>query len=660
MSATRSPHGPEAGAVQPPDSSDKPVSVPVGHRHHSVLQWQFLEQLKRRNVVRVGILYLAVCWLILEPVHVIFHMLEVPVWANRLVVILMAVGLPAALAFAWVFELTPEGLKPASEEPQHRSLRLKAGQRLNRAIVVVMALALSYLLFDKFWLSRHFAPERLITATPRAAGVSAPAIPEKSVAVLPFLDMSEKKDQEYFSDGLSEELIDLLTKIPQLRVPARTSSFYFKGKQETIPNIAKALGVANVLEGSVRKSGSTLRITAQLIRADNGYHLWSQTYDRQLDDIFKVQDEIAGALVKALRVSLLEGQAPNAMLTTSSEAYELYLQARSLLRTGNSDDFLRAYADLQLAVRDDPKFAYAWSMLASILSDDSVDWTRVFKTSASPTTPAEVNQELQQSWSSQDTNRNWASSWQQARGAARAAAEQAIQWGPDLGRSHAAMGLVLLGLDWNWSAADVEFKRARELDPGNASITLQTARLAMFLGRLNEALELANQAYAQDPLGDSLGMLGQLQYFVGDYERAQQSLRRAIELWPTETGLHDRYARVLLARGEPQAALTEFEREAAPQFRDVGIPFALDALGRHAEADRAMALTEQQWGNGMAWNIACFYGSRNAADPAFAWLDRAYRQHDGGLHYLKVEPTLASLRRDPRYAELLHRLKLNE
>jgi TolB-like protein len=236
------------------------------HAHHSALQFRFLEQLKHRNVIRVGILYLVVCWLILDPIHVLFHMLDVPVWANRLVVILMAVGFPAVLLFAWVYEITPEGVRPTAEVDPDRSIRQQTGQRLNRAIVVVLVLAVAYLLTDKFWLSKRVTTEQ--AATPAATSVApatAPAatgIPDKSVAVLPFVDMSEKRDQEYFSDRLSEELINMLSKVSDLRVPARTSSFYFKGRPEDIPTIAKRLMVAHVLEGSVRTSGPHLRVTA--------------------------------------------------------------------------------------------------------------------------------------------------------------------------------------------------------------------------------------------------------------------------------------------------------------------------------------------------------------------------------------------------------------
>jgi len=236
------------------------------------------------------------------------------------------------------------------------------------ALIVALALLLAYLAADRFWLSKPVTAEHPATAATRA-------VADQSIAVLPFIDMSEKKDQEYFADGMAEEIIGLLSKVPDLHVPARTSSFYFKGKQTTIAEIAKALGVAHVLEGSVRKSGNTVRITAQLVRVDNGYQVWSETFDRQLDDIFKIQDEIAGDVVKSLKASLLEGEAPRTTPTTNTEAYTFYLQALSLSKRGNSADSLTAIEYLRQATRMDPQFALAWALSAQLHTDETVDWT---------------------------------------------------------------------------------------------------------------------------------------------------------------------------------------------------------------------------------------------------------------------------------------------
>jgi TolB-like protein len=508
------------------------------------------------------------------------------------------------------------------------------------ALTVVFAVALAYVVADKFWLKKSRSGAGNETTSALAP------VNDKSIAVLPFTDMSEKKDQEYFSDGMAEEIIDLLVKVPELKVPARTSSFYFKGKSTKIPEIARELGVAHVLEGSVRKSGNHLRVTAQLVRADNGYHLWSETYDRQLDDVFKMQDEIAGAVVKALKVSLLERAAPSATLTTSSEAYELYLQARSLISRGTTDDTLKAYADLQQAVMLDPKFALAWATLAVALSHDNVPWYRVFKNAESA------------SQKEDSPVQDWGSVWAQARAAAHAAADQAIKLGPELAESHAAKAYVLAWLDWNWVAADAELGKALELEPGNAGITLAAAQVALDLGRVSEGLQLANLAAAQDPLGLALSTIAWAQYVSGASDEAQASQRKYIELHPTFRGVHYRFAIVLLARGESQAALSEFEREAHVAFREVGVPLALDALGRRSDADRATAMAEQKWANAMAYQIAYIYVSRKNFDRAFYWLDRAYRQHDGGLAEMKIDPMFRNLRDDPRFKALLVKVGL--
>jgi adenylate cyclase len=620
--------------VKPPPSGTNdgaPHAAGHVHAHHSALQFRFLEQLKRRNVIRVGILYLVVCWLTLEPVHVLLHMLDVPVWANRLVVVLMAIGFPAVLLFAWVYEITPEGLKPTAEVDPQQSIRQQTGRRLNRAIIVVLCVALAYFVVDKFWLSTHSAAvEHRAAAVAPAAAPQTAAISDKSIAVLPFVDMSEKKDQEYFSDGLSEELIDMLTKVPELRVPARTSSFYFKGKQATVPEIAKALGVADVLEGSVRKSGNHLRITAQLVRADNGYHLWSETYDRQLDDIFKVQDEIAGAVVKALKVSLLEGQTPRATPTTNTEAYTLYLQGRSFWQRHSAADNKKAADCLRHALELDRMFAPAWAVLAVVIQDDFV----IYSTS----------------------------SYQKARAEAYPAAEQALKLDPRMSDAHLAMAQILHDLDFDFEGARAEVNQALALDPGNSGAFRVAADIALTEGRLEEARQLAQRAVIGDPLAvGNYRALGDAALFSGRLTEAEAAWRKALELNAAAEGMHYRLGAMLVLRGEPTAALTEMERNPDEPWRVAGLPLALDALGRRSEADRALAVAVEKIAVNGPYQIAVIYAHRNDVDHAFVWLDRAYQERDGALAlYVKGDPMLSNLRHDPRYKALLRKMKLLE
>jgi TolB-like protein len=472
-------------------------------------------------------------------------------------------------------------------------------------------------------------------------------ISAKSVAILPFLDMSENKDQEHFSDGLTEEIINRLSKIPDMRVPARTSSFYFKGRSEDIPTIAKKLMVAHVLEGSVRKSGDRLRVTAQLVRADNGYHLWSETYDRRLDDVFKVQDDIAAAVVKALKVSLLDAGVPHIAPTANSESYTLYLQAGSLAKRNSSADSLRAYDYLNQALRLDPRFALAWAALAELYTNDSVEWGKIFP----PDDGTGQNLDLSATKFALGSNR--------VSVAAHDAGARALALDPNEADIHRSMARVIWWFDFNWDAADAELKKARALDPGSARIFEQSAQLAITMGRITEGLALANDTATLDPLGTVYWDIGGAYHRLGVFDQAAAAYRHLIEIHPTKAGAHFRYGLVLLSQHEPQAALEQFERD-EPWYREAGVPLALDALGRHCDADRALAIAERNWGTGMAYQISYVYAARGDVDRAVAWLERAYRQRDAGLLTITHDPMLKSLTGNPWFKALLRRLKLPE
>jgi len=357
------------------------------------------EELKRRNVIRVGIAYTVTAWLLLQVTDIVLDNTAAPSWVMHLIMVLLLIGLPLALLFAWVFEMTPEGLKKEKDVDRTQSITRTTGRRLDIAIIAVLAVGLGYLAWDKF-----LAPEggtasekgsepfstsatienpgasdekRALTPFPPSASpVNAP--PEKSIAVLPFVNMSNDPDQEFFSDGISEELLNVLAQYPGVRVAARTSSFQFKGKNLDIGEIARLLKVRNVLEGSVRKSGTKLRITAQLIQADTGYHLWSETYDRELDDVFAIQDEISAAIGEALRVELKlgtgeEAEAPRVAESSNTAAYEAYLSGRHLVNQRGRSNIAQAVEELKRAVRLDPEFApaQAWMAIAWVMMMDS-------------------------------------------------------------------------------------------------------------------------------------------------------------------------------------------------------------------------------------------------------------------------------------------------
>jgi TolB-like protein len=524
-----------------------------------------------------------------------------------------------------------------------------------------LPVGLEYFLNMSQWLDASAAaPSRefpkLIEAVRRALGrplsvvpaiPDMPAISAKSVAVLPFLDMSEKQDQEYFSDGLAEELINLLTKIPQMRVPARTSSFYFKGKSEDIPTIARKLMVAHLLEGSVRKSGDRLRVTAQLVRADTGYHLWSETYDRRMDDVFAVQDDIASAVVKALKVKLLDEVVPHIERTQNSEAYTLYLQAESLAKRHTSEDSLRAHAYLQQALRLDPEFALAWSAVAELYTDDGVAWGKIFPAHESP------GQDLDRATTDFLLGTNRMSV------AAHEAGARALALRPNESGTHRVMARILWWFDFNWDAAAAELTKARTLDPANARIAEQSAQLAITMGRFTEALAFANVADRLDPLGTVNWEIGTAQFRLGELDKAAAAYRRLIELHPTKAGARFRYGLVLLCQGQPQGAMDQFDND-EPWYAATGRVLALDALGRRTEADQALALAELHWGSGMAYQISYVYAQRGEIDAAVGWLERAYLQRDAGLTAIAHDPMLRNLTDNPTFKAFLRKLKLPE
>jgi TolB-like protein/cytochrome c-type biogenesis protein CcmH/NrfG len=395
-----------------------------------------------------------------------------------------------------------------------------------------LVLVLVYFATDKVFLSKRASADKAVAITAPAATVSSPsmpAIPEKSVAVLPFIDMSEKKDQEYFSDGLSEELIDMLTRVPELRVPARTSSFYFKGKQATITDIANELGVAHVLEGSVRKNGRTIRITAQLIRADTGYHIWSQTYDRKLDDIFRIQDEIAGAVVTALRTSLSTKVARGTQKSLNADSYALLMQAQYFLLRQTRDDQQKAFEYYKRAVESDPMSAAAWAGLSRVIAN---------------------LQELGEL------------PWKKAFSDALQSAERAVTLDPELAEAHIALGKVYLNLGQDYAAAKREFDKALALDPENDVVLFWAADIALAAGDLAKAEELLRQAVAKDPLdGETYILLGETYYYAGRFVEAENSYRKALDLIPARPSLHSSLGLVLLAKGEHEEALREINRD---------------------------------------------------------------------------------------------------
>jgi TolB-like protein/tetratricopeptide (TPR) repeat protein len=620
------------------------------HAHHPLVHFRLFEQLKHRNVIRVGILYLVVCWLILDPVHVLFHMLDVPVWANRLVVILMAVGFPAVLVFAWAYEITPEGLKPTAEVDPYRSIRQQTAQRLNRAIVVVMAVALAYFIIDKFWVSKQLTPQPTASAaqetaahahaapgTAASATEAAFAPPPHSIAVLPFVNISGDKEQEYFSDGLTEELLNSLSRISELQVTARTSSFYFKGEHADLATIARKLNVAAVLEGSVRRSTHTVRVTAQLVNAVTGFHLWSQTYDRDVGDVLKVQTEIADAVTSALKVTLLGDVAARVELggTRNPAAFDAYLRGlKASRRIHAGQDYETAISAYTEAIRLDPGYALAIAARSLALTSNAGFY--------------EMGPAASASYASAQTD-----------------ARRAIGLAPGLAEAHLALASVLFNETLDFARAADEYQRAMSLAPGNALVARSYARFAVFMGHTDAGIAAARRAVQLDPLNPLVyRALSSVLTFSRRYSAAIDAAQQALALDPDNPavrairglayyGLGDYES----ARASCEATPTAADTAGPSHYLEVCLAMTYEKLGRHADAEATLRSVRSWYGDSGGYQYAEIYAQWGDTFRALAWLDSAMRLHDTGLSGLKIDPLLDPLRKEPRFQAIERELK---
>jgi TolB-like protein/Tfp pilus assembly protein PilF len=463
------------------------------------------------------------------------------------------------------------------------------------------------------------------SSTASSTAVAAPN--DKSIAVLPFADMSQSKDQEYFADGLAEELINLLAQNEDLRVIGRTSSFQFKGKNADLRTIGQALNVAHVLEGSVRKSEETLRITAQLIRASDGSHLWSETFDRKLEDVFAMQDEIAAAVVGELKPRLIAGSTPVRATRHNIEAYNQYLQGRFYLDLATGDALDSALAHFQAAIRHDPKDALAWVGLST---------TYAMQTSVTGQIPHDEGSRL-----------------------AREAAERAVELDPALANAHAALGGVQANFDWDWEAAEASYSRAYELARTDPEVLFQASMQDFAMGRLELAATRLKKAIDRDPLRSVLyNYLAFVYTAMHRFGDAEIAARRGLMLSPDAAFNHFSLATALLLQRKFPEAELEFARELDKTWRAIGQSMIQFARGRRNEADASLKAVIEQHGSFMAFQIAEIYAFRGERDLAFEWLDRAYRQRDSGFAYLLGSPFLNGLRGDPRYAAMVRKLGL--
>lgn len=451
-----------------------------------------------------------------------------------------------------------------------------------------------------------------------------PSIEKTSIVVLPFANMSGDKDQEYFSDGLTEEITDVLTKNPKLQVTSRTSAFSFKGREVDLKTIAEKLQVTHVLEGSVRKAGNQIRITAQLVKASSDSHLWSQTYDREMENIFAVQDEISEAVADALKITLA-GIPIAKSIEPNPEAYNNYLQGKYFYTNRTKEDLEKAITYFEKAVQIDPSFSRGWVGLSSAHTAQA--------------------------------DRSYISA-KEGYEKARKEAEKALELDPNSAGGYLEMGWIKRSYDWDWAGADAAYRRALELEPDNANAIRGKAALSSTLGRFDEAIKLDEHALKVDPLRLSAhNNMGLDSYYARQWQKAEAAYRKVLEMSPDYPGAHGSLGLVYLAQSKNKEALAEMLKEQEPIWRDQGLALAYYAIKDKEKADAVLkdVLHKHQED---PFQIAEIYAYRGEADQAFDFLERAYEARDVGLSNMKGDPLLHNLESDPRYAAFLKKMKL--
>ena len=592
----------------------------------------FFSELKRRNVYKVAITYAVVAWLLVQAASILLPTFEAPTWVMKALVVFLALGFVISVMISWAFEATPEGLKRTENVPPDAVLPTWSPRKFATFIVAVAVIAAGLLAFNLFRTKSVALPT---TATP---------ITNKSVAVLAFANLSDDKGSEYFSDGISEELLTVLQKIPGLHVAARTSAFSFKGKNATAQEIGQKLGVAHLVEGSVRKAGDVVRIAARLTQANTGEEQWSENYTRNLKDVFAVQTEIAQTIVEQLRGRLTGGAAnPTTKAeiqaevraagkggTKSVEAHEAYLQGRFFINRHSEKETDQARVAYQRAVELDPKFALAWAGLAQ-----AHIWYCNFATEGG-----------QKGFNDHLT-------------AAREAVERALILEPDLPEALSARSLIETNFDYNWKGAAETLRKALALAPQDPALLMQAGNLAAARGEKTQSLEFDRRAVALDPVNAlAREYLASALSVTGKQEEARAEYARAIELNPSAPNSHAGAGLTYLLEGKFEEAAVAAQKDAADWARLLIMSCARWSQKRVPESDAALAELIANTSETGAYQIAEVYGYRNDKDHAFEWLERARRQRDAGLPGLRADTLLPNLHDDPRWNAFLRTMGL--
>ena len=571
---------------------------------------KFFAEVKRRNVYKVAIAYGAVAWLLTEIATQVFPFFEIPNWVVRLVVLVIIAGFPIAVVIAWAFELTPEGLK----RTEIADAKYPLGRSPKRAwiYIVIIAGAISV---GIFFLGRYTSPKQR----------EANELPGKSIGVLPFVDLSQAKDQEYFCDGISEEILDALAKVEGLRVVARTSSFSFKGKNADVAQIAQKLNVENVLEGSLRREGNRIRITAQLINARNGFHIWSETFEREMQGVFAVQDEITRSIVDALKIKL--AVAPPAHAEQNTEAYDLYLQGLYFSNKSDEEQLRKALSLFQRALDKDPTLSRAWTGIAKA-------WYWLADAYLKPL---------------------------DAYPAVESAATKALELNERDAEAHCYLSEAKRVLHWDLNGAERELKRALEIDVNSSSAHLVSAYVHSCSGDLEEVPREMHEAERLDPLSAIVSdSQADLYVNLDRLDDALSAAKRTLTIDPNYIYVEPTLARVYREQGKLDDALAIYLKAREMTHEPTaGLAITYVRLGRVSEARRVLQqLIDKAKRRYVAGEqIATVFVALDDQDEAFRWLNRAVDEHSANI--ISTRRELRPLHSDERFPELLRRMGID-
>ncbi len=579
---------------------------------------KFIQELQRRNVIKAALAYMVFAWVIIQVSSIVLPIFGASVNVVRIIIFVLVIAFPFWIILSWIYEITPEGLRKTLVVDPNASEVKKTDIKIKSIIICALAIVIVFLVFNMV------SQDQVGSETISNGETLSLKSTDKSIAVLAFVDMSKEKDQEYFSDGISEEILNLLTKIPNLKVISRTSSFSYKGKEQNVKKIGVELHVAHVLEGSIRKSGNTFRITAQLIDATSGTDIWSETFDRSMEDIFKIQDEIAAKVTQKLKVTLMGSAQISTRVDT--EAYTLFLKGKQLRNQNSVESNANAFKLIRESIAIDSSYAPAWNTLSTLYYDAAFQFGTM-----------KIGDAIKKS---------------------KNAAKKSIALDPKDVEGY----LILAALEnasWNFKQGSELIEKAKLLNPNAPMVIQSESSFASTIGKKNLAIELRLKTMELDPLNESNNYsLGFYYWMDGQFLKAEESLNEFLLLHPNLGLANGFMGEIQLSLGHPEKALEFITKDSDPFWNLYRKSMAVYAEGNKLEANKLLKLLIKDWGKDSWPNIAHVYAFRGDKDNAFKWLDLAFEQRDGSLLEILNYPEMETLWGDPRWNLLINKLGL--